>query len=154
MGANMVLSTMRIRPSVASQKRTENIKRVVERLRKGELSRRELCAMLQFSPSGITKYIADLLACEIMTLVRCEQISGRAPSGLYKGDPVFVINPDGEHVDAYLDALMTVNLQLKADAVDEREKLRQVTTKEWKPAPVVHEPMLAHLFGLAKQEAT
>lgn len=82
---------------VRTQERIDNIKKVVGALREGELKRYELEALLQLSPSGTRKYVADLRESGVLELAR--YVDG---TSTYLGVPVFQLSPDKKRVDDFL----------------------------------------------------
>ena len=136
------------------EQRAKNVVRLIERLRQGEANRDDFQEILGFSASGTRKYMRDLETCKVISLVRYDPVLHYALRAHAKGNPVYAINPDDDFIDAYVKELQ---IPLRRRTRVERPHTgmdlpRQTVSKVWKSRPVVHEPMLAHLFGLAKQE--
>jgi DNA-binding transcriptional ArsR family regulator len=92
--------TPRIRHTVATQRRLDNMRMLVEALGQREMLADEICDLLKFSPSGARKYIRDLREDGVIELAR--YVDGTAT---YLGLAVYTLTPDPERVRAFLAGL-------------------------------------------------
>jgi DNA-binding transcriptional ArsR family regulator len=92
--------TPRIRHTVATQRRLDNLRLLVEALGQREMLADEICDLLKFSPSGARKYIRDLREDGVIELAR--YVDGTAT---YIGLAVYTLTPDQERVRAFLAGL-------------------------------------------------
>lgn len=90
----------RIRHTVATQRRLDNMRLLVEALGQREMLADEICDLLKFSPSGARKYIRDLREAGVAELAR--YVDGTAT---YIGMAVYTITPDAERVRTFLAGL-------------------------------------------------
>jgi hypothetical protein len=90
----------RIRSTSATQRRIENMQKLINELMQHEMLADEIAWFLKFSPSGARKYIRDLREAGVIELAR--YIEGTAT---YLGKAVYQICPDKERVQAFLAAI-------------------------------------------------
>ncbi|MES2296012.1 MAG: winged helix-turn-helix domain-containing protein [Pseudomonadota bacterium] len=150
----------RVRSTSATQRRIENMQKLVGELAQHEMLADEIAWFLKFSPSGARKYIRDLRDAGVIELAR--YIEGTAT---YLGKAVYQISPDPERVKAFLSAIV----QPKREGVPprkERPGLRDQNLAgtgrhfhiladdthyaiRMNRAPVARDPLVAALFGAA-----
>jgi DNA-binding Lrp family transcriptional regulator len=150
----------RVRSTSATQRRIENMQKLIGELSTHEMLADEIAWFLKFSPSGARKYIRDLREAGVIELAR--YIEGTAT---YLGKAVYQISPDPERVKAFLAAIV----QPKREGVPprkERPGLREqnmagtgrhfhILADDTHYAirvnrnPVARDPLVAALFGAA-----
>jgi hypothetical protein len=91
----------RVRSTSATQRRIENMQKLIGELSTHEMLADEIAWFLKFSPSGARKYIRDLREAGVIELAR--YIEGTAT---YLGKAVYQISPDPERVKAFLAAIV------------------------------------------------
>lgn len=139
--------------------RIDNIKRLVAALGAGDMLRDDIGELFGFSPSGVRKYVKDLIEHQIIEFVRHVD-----PTEKSLGIPLYRLNPDALKVAAFLAALDLGQLEqpgagrhtlLSAALADPSRHFHVLQDDEacfprlhrWRiPAP---DPLLAALFGLA-----
>lgn len=133
--------------------RAENIRKLITALMAGQLARDEIGALLQVSPSGVRKYLADL--CQLVEVAREE------------GEQVCRLKVGAAAAGAYLDALAAQPPARPARPhptileLAMRDPARHIhimrDDEEFKPrmfrALPQHEPMMAHFYGMVRMEA-
>ena len=149
----------RVRSTSATQRRIENMQKLIGELSTHEMLADEIAWFLKFSPSGARKYIRDLREAGVIELAR--YIEGTAT---YLGKAVYQISPDPERVKAFLAAIV----QPKREGVaprKERPGLREQSMAgtghfhiladdthyaiRVNRSPVARDPLVAALFGAA-----
>jgi DNA-binding Lrp family transcriptional regulator len=150
----------RVRSTSATQRRIENMQKLIGELAQHEMLADEIAWFLKFSPSGARKYIRDLRDAGVIELAR--YIEGTAT---YLGKAVYQISPDPERVKAFLAAIV----QPKREGVaprKERPGLREQNMAgtgrhfhiladdthyaiRMNRTPVTRDPLVAALFGAA-----
>lgn len=80
--------------------RLEKIRKLIAALQLGQLMREDIANLLQLSPSGVRKYIADLREAGVMEIARF--VDGTAT---FLGYPEYRLTPDFSRVQDYLAAL-------------------------------------------------
>ena len=90
----------RVRSTSATQRRIENMQKLINELMDHEMLADEIAWFLKFSPSGARKYIRDLREAGVIELAR--YVEGTAT---YLGKAVYQISPDPERVQAFLAAI-------------------------------------------------
>lgn len=90
----------RVRSTSATQRRIENMQKLINELMDHEMLADEIAWFLKFSPSGARKYIRDLREAGVIELAR--YVEGTAT---YLGKAVYQISPDPERVKAFLAAI-------------------------------------------------
>src|SRR5262249_30690652 len=91
----------RVRSTSATQRRIENMQKLIGELSTHEMLADEIAWFLKFSPSGARKYIRDLRDAGVIELAR--YIEGTAT---YLAKAVYQISPDPERVKAFLAAIV------------------------------------------------
>ncbi|WP_426111498.1 ArsR family transcriptional regulator [Massilia sp. PWRC2] len=150
----------RVRSTSATQRRIENMQKLIGELSTHEMLADEIAWFLKFSPSGARKYIRDLREAGVIELAR--YIEGTAT---YLGKAVYQISPDPDRVKAFLAAIV----QPKREGVaprKERPGLREQAMAgsgrhfhiladdthyaiRVNRSPVARDPLVAALFGAA-----
>lgn len=144
------------RNTIATQARAERMREIVMILKRGEMSASDICELFNISPSGGRKYVVELLNANVIYL--SHRINTRIGN---QGHPVYAINPDASVVDDYLADLHLPTGRVKpgmepALPTDPNRHIHLAkddgpfVAKLHKDKPIVHEPMLAHFFGLVK----
>jgi predicted ArsR family transcriptional regulator len=140
-----------------TMERIERIRSLITAMRACELMREEIAGTLQLGPSGVRKYIADLRADGVIELAR--YADGTAT---FLGHPVYRLALDADGTAKYLAALAAgaiVRKVSKSSAAvamvtpgrhfhilaDDTHYAIRVNR-----APIVRDPLVAHLFGAAK----
>jgi len=144
------IATERVRCTAATRRRTENLLKMVERLKLGELRREEMQDLFHFSESGIRKYILDLKAAEVMLVLRVEEKPYRQVRDHSQGIEVYGITKDAAKVAAFI-KLLGAGLLPKDKRIEKPAKgdaPNRTFSNRWTPGKVVHDPILEHLFGL------
>lgn len=90
----------RVRSTTSTQRRIDNLRKLVAELSARDMLADEVASLLKFSPSGARKYIHDLREAGVIDLAR--YIDATAT---YPGRPVFQISPDSERVAQFLASL-------------------------------------------------
>ena len=90
----------RVRSTSATQRRIENMQKLINELMDHEMLADEIAWFLKFSPSGARKYIRDLRDAGVIELAR--YVEGTAT---YLGKAVYQISPDPERVQSFLAAI-------------------------------------------------
>lgn len=90
----------RVRSTSATQRRIENMQKLINELMDHEMLADEIAWFLKFSPSGARKYIRDLREAGVIELAR--YVEGTAT---YLGKAVYQISPDPERVKSFLAAI-------------------------------------------------
>lgn len=90
----------RVRSTSATQRRIENMQKLINELMDHEMLADEIAWFLKFSPSGARKYIRDLREAGVIELAR--YVEGTAT---YLGKAVYQISPDPERVQSFLAAI-------------------------------------------------
>ncbi|MCG2584440.1 winged helix-turn-helix domain-containing protein [Massilia sp. TS11] len=148
----------RIRSTSATQRRIENMQKLIKELANHEMLADEIAWFLKFSPSGARKYIRDLREAGVIELAR--YVEGTAT---YLGKAVYQITPDPERVKAFLAAIVQPKREAPA-ARRERPSLREQNMAgsgrhfhiladdthyaiRVNRTPVMRDPLVAALFG-------
>jgi len=71
--------------------RVEKIRKLIHSLQQGDMSRDEICDLLEMGPSGVRKYLADL--------------AGRVKAVVAGGETIVHLAIDADQAEAYLDQL-------------------------------------------------
>jgi hypothetical protein len=95
----------RVRQTSAVERRAENMRKVVDLLRAGEITRVEVQTALAMSPSGARSYIRELRDSEVMILDRCEPRTYVHYRDHSPGEAIFRINTDPQIVASFLDRI-------------------------------------------------
>jgi hypothetical protein len=145
--------TARVRTTSATERRTDNLRRIIDRLTLGECQRHEIEEMLAMSPSGSRKYIASLLDANVMYIARREEKKGYIHFRDHaEGAAVYALNPDTEVVDAFLAALelgpRVANKFVGAVCIDP-DAPKQTSVAVWRCKIPEPDPLLAAFFGFA-----
>jgi len=141
--------------------RIERIRNVVTALLAGDLVREELTDVLQVSPSGARKYIADLREAGCIALAR--YADGTTTS---LGAPVYTLAMTAKEAQAYLDSLAA---NLPARAIKPSNSAFSIASRD--PSrrfhimaddapyqirisriPVMRDPLVAAFFGAGRHE--
>ncbi|MES2127963.1 MAG: winged helix-turn-helix domain-containing protein [Pseudomonadota bacterium] len=150
----------RVRSTSATQRRIENMQKLIGELMTHEMLADEIAWFLKFSPSGARKYIRDLREAGVIELAR--YIEGTAT---YLGKAVYRISPDPERVQAFLAAIV----QPKREGAPPRKERAGAREQNMAGAgrhfhiladdthyairvnrnPVGRDPLVAALFGAA-----
>lgn len=150
----------RVRSTSATQRRIENMQKLIGELSTHEMLADEIAWFLKFSPSGARKYIRDLREAGVIELAR--YIEGTAT---YLGKAVYQISPDPDRVKAFLAAIVQPKREGAAPR-KERPGLREqsmagngrhfhILADDTHYAirvnrnPVARDPLVAALFGAA-----
>ena len=150
----------RVRSTSATQRRIENMQKLIAELSTHEMLADEIAWFLKFSPSGARKYIRDLREAGVIELAR--YIEGTAT---YLGKAVYQISPDPDRVKAFLAAICQPKREGAAPR-KERPGLREqsmagagrhfhILADDTHYAirvnrnPVARDPLVAALFGPA-----
>jgi DNA-binding Lrp family transcriptional regulator len=150
----------RVRSTSATQRRIENMQKLIGELATHEMLADEIAWFLKFSPSGARKYIRDLRDAGVIELAR--YIEGTAT---YLGKAVYQISPDPERVKAFLAAIVQPKRE-GAPVRKERPGLREQNMAgtgrhfhiladdthyaiRMNRTPVSRDPLVAALFGAA-----
>jgi DNA-binding Lrp family transcriptional regulator len=150
----------RVRSTSATQRRIENMQKLINELSNHEMLADEIAWFLKFSPSGARKYIRDLREAGVIELAR--YIEGTAT---YLGKAVYQISPDPERVKAFLAAICQPKREGAAPR-KERPGLREQNMAgsgrhfhiladdthyaiRVNRSPVARDPLVAALFGPA-----
>lgn len=147
------LITERVRSTAATTQKSSNIKRIIEALCMGEMTRQTISELLSMSPSGTRKYIADLKREHVMVTVRQD-----GATSWHNGHDVYRLNPDVDVIDSFLAKLEAGTVPKSPakrgeNAAEVRSGLHicsddmafSVKVSGFKiPAP---DPVLAHFFG-------
>ena len=115
----------RVRSTSATQRRIENMQKLIGELSTHEMLADEIAWFLKFSPSGARKYIRDLREAGVIELAR--YIEGTAT---YLGKAVYQISPDPDRVKAFLAAIV----QPKREGAAPRKERPGLREQAW-PAP-------------------
>lgn len=154
----------RERNTAATQCRTEKLKILIAEISTREMQAREIALCLKYSPSGSRKYIHDLRKAGVIELDR--YIGGLGAS---IGKAVYKISHNAERVKAFLADIEQpkIKSQVKMETAAHSDKgsggngrhfhiladdIRHPVRVD-RPRPVVHEPVLAHFFGLVPHTA-
>ena len=150
----------RVRSTSATQRRIENMQKLIGELMTHEMLADEIAWFLKFSPSGARKYIRDLREAGVIELAR--YIEGTAT---YLGKAVYRISPDPDRVQAFLAAIV----QPKREGAPPRKERPGAREQSMAGAgrhfhiladdthyairvnrnPVARDPLVAALFGAA-----
>lgn len=150
----------RVRSTSATQRRIENMQKLIGELSTHEMLADEIAWFLKFSPSGARKYIRDLREAGVIELAR--YIEGTAT---YLGKAVYQISPDPDRVKAFLAAIVQPKREGAAPR-KERPGLREQSMAgngrhfhiladdthyaiRVNRSPVSRDPLVAALFGAA-----
>lgn len=156
-------SIERVRSTSATQRRIENMQKLIGELQNHEMLADEIAWFLKFSPSGARKYIRDLREAGVIELAR--YIEGTAT---YLGKAVYQLTPDAERVKAFLAAIVQPKRE-GAPPRKERPSLREqnmagngrhfhILADDTHYAirvnrnPVARDPLVAALFGAAPSQ--
>jgi DNA-binding Lrp family transcriptional regulator len=150
----------RVRSTSATQRRIENMQKLIGELSTHEMLADEIAWFLKFSPSGARKYIRDLREAGVIELAR--YIEGTAT---YLGKAVYQISPDPERVKAFLAAIVQPKREGAAPRKERpglREQSMAGTGRHFhiladdthyairvNRSPVARDPLVAALFGAA-----
>lgn len=150
----------RVRSTSATQRRIENMQKLIGELSTHEMLADEIAWFLKFSPSGARKYIRDLREAGVIELAR--YIEGTAT---YLGKAVYQISPDPERVKAFLAAIVQPKREGAAPRKERpglREQAMAGTGRHFhiladdthyairvNRSPVARDPLVAALFGAA-----
>jgi len=145
--------TERRRNTAATINRTENLLKIIRRLELGELRRDDMQDLLNYSPSGTRKYIADLVSSEVMQIGRYEPTPGWHAKSQSYGMPIYCINADREVVRRFVAAiemepLPRSQMDVEVDGID-KDAPKQIIAQTWRSKPIVHWDVLAHWLGVA-----
>jgi hypothetical protein len=89
--------TPRTRDTVATRRRMDNLRIIIDTIATVEMDIDDICALLQFSPSGGRKYIQELRGAGVIDLAR--YVGGTAT---YIGRPHYRLSPDQSLVSAFI----------------------------------------------------
>jgi hypothetical protein len=140
-----------------TMERIERIRILITALQACELMRGEIAGTLQLSPSGVRKYITDLRADGVIELAR--YADGTAT---FLGHPVYRLALDADGTAKYLAALAVgaivrkVSKPAAAVAMATPGRHFHILADDThyairvNRAPIVRDPLVAHLFGAAK----
>jgi DNA-binding Lrp family transcriptional regulator len=150
----------RVRSTSATQRRIENMQKLIGELSTHEMLADEIAWFLKFSPSGARKYIRDLREAGVIELAR--YIEGTAT---YLGKAVYQISPDPDRVKAFLAAIVQPKREGAAPRKERpglREQSMAGTGRHFhiladdthyairvNRTPVARDPLVAALFGAA-----
>jgi DNA-binding Lrp family transcriptional regulator len=153
----------RVRSTSATLRRIENMQKLIGELSMHEMLADEIAWFLKFSPSGARKYIRDLREAGVIELAR--YIEGTAT---YLGKAVYQLTPDPDRVRAFLAAIVQPKRE-GAPPRKERPGLREQHMAgsgrhfhiladdthyaiRVNRAPVMRDPLVAALFGMAPSQ--
>jgi DNA-binding Lrp family transcriptional regulator len=158
--SNKTAPIERVRSTSATQRRIENMQKLIGELSTHEMLADEIAWFLKFSPSGARKYIRDLREAGVIELAR--YIEGTAT---YLGKAVYQISPDPERVKAFLAAICQPKREGAAPRKERpglREQSMAGTGRHFhiladdthyairvNRSPVARDPLVAALFGPA-----
>jgi len=94
--------TQRIRNTEATRRRAKNIRRLVAELAKRDMNFDEFCDLLDYSPSGVRKYVRDLREDGLIEIARFTDHCPRMP----EGRPEYRLAMYGETLAAYMATLI------------------------------------------------
>ena len=150
----------RVRSTSATQRRIENMQKLIGELTTHEMLADENASFLKFSPSGASKNIRDQREARDNELAR--YIEGTAT---YLGKAVYQISPDPERVKAFLAAIVQPKREGAAPRKERpglREQSMAGTGRHFhiladdthyairvNRSPVARDPLVAALFGAA-----
>jgi DNA-binding Lrp family transcriptional regulator len=150
----------RVRSTSATQRRIENMQKLIGELSTHEMLADEIAWFLKFSPSGARKYIRDLRDAGVIELAR--YIEGTAT---YLGKAVYQISPDPERVKTFLSAIVQPKREgapARKERPGSREQAMSGTGRHFhiladdthyairmSRTPVMRDPLVAALFGAA-----
>jgi DNA-binding Lrp family transcriptional regulator len=153
----------RVRSTSATQRRIENMQKLIGELQTHEMLADEIAWFLKFSPSGARKYIRDLREAGVIELAR--YIEGTAT---YLGKAVYRISPDPDRVKAFLGAICQPKREGAAPRKERpglREQSMAGTGRHFhiladdthyairvNRSPVTRDPLVAALFGPAPNQ--
>lgn len=149
----------RIRNTLATRRRIANIRLIIDTLPAREMDIDDICALLQFSPSGARKYISELLAGSVIEIARYLDATAT-----YSGRPAYRLAPDQVTINEYL-ARLEKNMAAPQREPVAKSMFPQVPGRNFHimdddthfavrihRAPVMRDPLVAALFGAPAAE--
>lgn len=144
----------RTRNTFATRRRIANIRLIIDTLPARDMDIDDICALLQFSPSGARKYIGELLADSVIEIARY-----RDATATYLGRAMYRLALDQAGVDEFLTRLEKTAVTPKREPII-KPKFPQVPGRKFHimgddahfavrihRAPAVRDPLVAALFG-------
>lgn len=143
-----------VRKTSATERRVENMQKLVAELVNHDMLADEIAWFLKFSPSGARKYIRDLREAGVVELAHYVE-----STATYIGKAVYRIASDPERIQAFLAAITQPKREGKHRKVDsglsqgghcrytmagEVHRMASLRKK-----PIVRDPLVAALFGPA-----
>jgi hypothetical protein len=150
----------RVRQTTATRRRADNLRKIINALRAGDMLADDIHHLLGFSPSGGRKYIAELRSAEMLDIVRYEEKFrspvGTAVFGLTKNEEIIaaflavIQEPSGAQPTERpkkqrVDAGIGRNIHIMGDDTHQVVRVPRLKIPE-------HTELMARLFGLAVPE--
>lgn len=163
----MAIDMSRVRDTIATARRANYIRSIVERLRGGELSTSDIREILSMSPSGTRKYVRELLGAEVMVISRTEHIRRIAGRGSEQTLNHYKLTDDESKIEALM-ALLSKARDYKKKAEEPKKRVltgdpsrhfhimeddTHYPVKVQRPVTPAPDPLLAQFFGFAGTQA-